>query len=418
LGQVNIRNVSVAEVDSNHVRIAVDLATTPSRSVTLENLRLTSLRLNEMPVFAEAITQRIDLVKGKETVLPPIYVTAQFRDLTSVAPLRAMIDANSVHIQGQIMADLKMSFLEKLVLHTEHPRVLLPIAEDVPVDFGSSPFAKQAALGVLTVLEMGMQGSSAAKKNVPGLEAPWLHDLEAQADASLLEVETSYALKQQDTTYPVILDQLGFRLASGLVIATAESRDPWDYDPEFLAKIKSGEAKLQKNATEIQLRSTGKTPGPSLSLSHKDFKIQVRGDAAKDGLILPLAPSGGGSTEMSKVNVRRRASPGSLSVIVLHDPPPAGGFAPAAAAAVQQDRWEKTAVFRLITDPASGKQSVEIVEVSAHRDGQSIVFDRPMDSSFFGSPILLPEGVLGMVQDETTGAFLPADLAAATTTTP
>jgi hypothetical protein len=33
-----------------------------------------------------------------------------------------------------------------------------------------------------------------------------------------------------------------------------------------------------------------------------------------------------------------------------------------------------------------------------------------VDDSVFGSPILAPEGVIGIVQDERTGTFLPPDL--------
>ncbi len=414
LGEVTVRGTRIDQMDSTHLRIAVELSTIATRTVTLENLRLTALRLNDMPVFADAIDQRIDLVKGKDTQLPPIYVTAQFRDLTSVAPLRAILESQTVHVQGQIVAGVKMSFLEKLVLHTEHPRVSLPLSEDVPVAFDSSPLAKQAALGVLTLLELGLQGSSAAVKTVPGLQAPWLHDLQHQADSSLVEVESSYALRQQDTTYPVILDQLGFRISSGLVITTAEAKAPWEYDAEFLGKIKSGEAKLEKKTMEIQIRGTGNTTDAPLLMSHKDFKLQTRGDSDKDGLIVEQGQSG----DLAKVNVRRRAAPNALAILVLHAPPPAGGFTIAPASAVQQDRWEKTAVFRLVTDATSGKQSVEIVEIPAHREGQSIRFDHPMDSSFFGSPVLLPEGVLGMVQDEDTGAFLPADVVANSATVP
>jgi hypothetical protein len=32
----------------------------------------------------------------------------------------------------------------------------------------------------------------------------------------------------------------------------------------------------------------------------------------------------------------------------------------------------------------------------------------PIDSAVFGSPIAAPDGVIGLVQDEQAGAFLPA----------
>jgi hypothetical protein len=56
---------------------------------------------------------------------------------------------------------------------------------------------------------------------------------------------------------------------------------------------------------------------------------------------------------------------------------------------------------------------VEVVTLSARRDGDGIRLDRPVDGTIFGSPIVAPEGVLGLVQDEDTGAFLPDDVVAA-----
>jgi len=411
-GQIRVRKTNIAEVDSTHLRVSVDTSITPSRKVTLQNLRLVSLRLNGLPVYAEPLLQPIDLDKGKEVALPAMYVTVQFRDLNTVQPIREMIEKQTVHVQGQAIAAVKMSFLERLALYTEHPQVALTISQDVPVDFGS-PLERQVALGALTVIEFGLEHTASTRKNLPVFGSPWLRELEAQATTNLLEVESSYALKEHDTTYPVSQDQLGFRLSSGQVIATAEAKSPWEYDAEFQDRIKSGDTKLVKNSYELLLFSPADRSAAgiasTLSLSHKDFTLSERGNADKDSLILQKD----GQDGLAKITVRRRASPDALSVITLQAVPPAGGFAIAPAAIVQQDRWEKVAVFRLISNSATGKDSIEAVQISARRDGKAIRFDQPVDSSFFGSPILVPEGVIGIVQDEQAGAFLPADLLSA-----
>jgi hypothetical protein len=336
--------------------------------------------------------------------------------------LRQMLEKQTVHVQGQIVAAVKMSFLEKLALHTEHPRVLLPLAQDVPVAFSTSPFARQAALGILTVIEFGMQGRVVARKDLPGFESPWVHDLKAQAKTNLLQVETSYELKEHDASYPVVFDQLGFRLASGVAITTAEARSPWEYDPEFLTRIKSGDAKIVKDKVEIQLLPASKGAGDTpLLLSHRDFTMEVRGNADKDKDSLIVQQSQKGQpdqrNDFAKISVRRRASLNALTVVVLHTPP-AGGFTIAPAAIVQRDSWEKVAVYRMVPDSNSGKGIIEVVALSARRDGQAIRLDHPVDPSFYGSPIMVPEGVLGIVQDEQAGAFLPADLVAATAVAP
>lgn len=405
LGHVGVKGARIAQVDTSHIRIAVDLTITSSRGAILENFSLAGLRLNGLPVFAETLTQPVTLVKGRENVLPPMYVTAEFRDLTTVAPLRAMIEKQNVHVQGQIVADIRMSFIEKLAMHTEHPRISIALSEDVPVTAGASAFQRQAALGVLTVIEMGMQGGSAIRKSLPGLESPWIRELEKQADGGIVQVESSYTLKQHDANYPVVFDQLGFRLVSGQIVTTAEVQTPWEYDPEFMSRIKGGDARILKGSNEVQLRSIGNQTTP-LFLTHKDFTLEERGAADKDSLIVQ-----GDKAGFAKIAVRRRAAPDALAVIVF-PAPPAGGFPSAPAAIAQQDSWQKVAVYRLRSN-AAGRQSVEAIELPARRDGKSIHLDHPLDPSFYGSPIMVPEGVLGIVQDEQTGAFLPADLAAA-----
>jgi hypothetical protein len=412
LGDVTVKRIHVSDVDSTHLQVAVELTTVAPRTVTLENFRLTSLRLNGLPAFADPVAEPVSLVQGKPADLPPIFVTILFRDLTTVAPLREMLEKQTVHVQGQVVAAIKMNFAEKLMVHSEHPHASLPVSADVPVVFGVSPLQRQAALGVLSLVDFGMQGSLLAQRTIPGLQSSWVHDLEAGAGANLVVVESSYTLKQADSSYPVIVDQLGFRLASGQVITTAEAIAPWEFEPDFLAKIGAGEVKLVKNSLEIQLRPIAKpgatAPAPLL-LTHKDFSLNERGGRSKDLLIMPK----GKSDNFEKVNVRRRGLPDALAVFLLQAPPPSGGFAVAPAAIAQQDLWEKAAAYRLVLDQASSTQRVEVVEFQARRDGAGIHFNHPVDPAFFGSPVMVPEGVLGIVQDEQVGAFLPADLSTA-----
>lgn len=416
IGQVNIKGARIAQVDASHIRMAVDLTITPGRSAVLDNFKLASLHLNGLPLFAEELDQPITLVKGQPMALPSIYVSAAFRDLTTVEPLRSMIEKQSVHIQGQIVADLRLNFMEKLAMHTQHPRLSITLSEDVPITAGTSPLQRQAALSLLSLLELGMQGSSVLRKNLPPLESPWMHDVEDMGAANLVHLKSSYTLSEQGANYPVVFDQLGFRLAHGPVIATAEIQAPWEYDPEFQSKIKSGEAKLLKGSLEIQMTSVAGAADSPLLLTHSEFTLDERGKAESDALVVQEnrqegKPHGG----FAKITVRRRGSPGSLVVIALHTPV-AAGFKSAPAAIAQQDAWQKIAVYRLRLDEtgkATGTTTVDAIQLSARRDGQSIRLDHPLDASFYGSPILVPEGVLGIVQDEQTGAFLPADLSGA-----
>jgi hypothetical protein len=186
-------------------------------------------------------------------------------------------------------------------------------------------------------------------------------------------------------------------------VTTAESQSPWKYDAEFLEAVQSGAAKLVKKSQEIQLRPL--VHGDPLRLSSRDFTVDVRGTQEKDTLISANGKHG-------KMKVLQRASPTALAVLTLHAPPATQALSVAPAAVVASDSWEHIAVFRLRVDAATKNLSVEVLQLGAHREGQSIRLNVPVDAAVFGSPIVTPDGVIGLVQDEQTGAFLPTDLLA------
>jgi hypothetical protein len=403
LGSLQVKDISLIEIDTAHVRVAVNLTVVPGQSATLKDLRLCSLRLNGLPVFAAPLDQEIVLHKDASTALPTLYVTALFRDLTTVEPLRRMIENQSVHVQGELLAGVRLSLIEKMALHTQHPEVVIPLSQDVPAQVAGSPFERTLALGVLSVIDAGLDAKSKASKGIPGMRPAWISDLESQAKANVFEVESSYSLTQGAQTYPVLSDGLGFRVKSAGIVTTAEALEPWKYDVEFLGAIKSGGAKLVKKSQDIEIRPIG-TDGAALRLSGKDFTAESRGNP-EDNPVTAV------STSYGQVQVLRRASPTALALLSPRAQAAEPGLAVASAAVTAQESWEQVAVFRLRLDPVTKKpQSVEVLQLGARRDGKSIVLSEPVDSAVFGSPIMTPEGVIGLVQDEQAGAFLPADV--------
>jgi hypothetical protein len=408
---LKVKEVGLAEIDTSHIKLSVDLNLTATQTVTMESLRIGSLHINGLPVFAAPLNQEIVLKKGVPTALPPLYVTVLFRDLHTVDPLKRMIENQSVKIEGEVVANVRLAMIEKLALHTQHPTVDIALNQEVPAALGLSVLERTVALTTLGLIDSGLQASSLAGQLAPNRPA-WIRALEASAPANLYAVESSYALTQAGADFPVVSLSLGFRVASGKVVTSAESQVPWKYDAEFLTAVQSGTAKLVKNSQEIQLRSL--LPGDPLRLSAKDFTVETRGSTQGDNLI---AVSG---EKHGKIQVLRRATPGSLALLTLVAPsaatavaaPGASGLAVATATVVAQENWPQVAVFRLREDKATKKPTVELLTMAASRDGKAIHLSEPVDAAVFGSPIITPDGVIGLVQDEQAGAFLPDDLLA------
>jgi hypothetical protein len=359
--------------------------------------------LNGLPVFALPLNQEMVIQKGVSTALPPVYITVLFRDLRTTEPLRQMVENQSVRLEGEVVADLRLTLMEKLALHTQHPSVEIALNQDVPVTLGNTAIERKMALTILGVIDTGLKAKSVVDKYIPNTKPQWIRDLEANAPANLYAVESSYTLKQANASYPLTSLQLGFRIKPTQVMTTAEANAPWKYDAEFLEAVKSRAAKMVKHSVEIQLRPV--VQGDPLRLSGKDFTLEMRGSPEEGTLIATNGKHG-------KMKVMRRASPTSMVLLTLHAPPASPSLTSASAAVAAQDKWEHVSVFRLREDAATKQPSVEVLQLRARREGQGIRLSEPVDAAVFGSPIMTPDGVIGLVQDEQTGAFLPADLLA------
>jgi hypothetical protein len=401
VGDFQVKEVNVAEIDTAHVKLVMDLNLIPSQSATLENLRLCSLHLNGLPVFALPLNQQIVIQKGVSTALPPVYITVLFRDLHTTEPLRRMIDNQSVRIEGEVVADLRLTMMERLALHTQHPSVEIALNQDVPVTLGGTATERNMALTILGMIDTGFKAKSIVDKYIPSRKPQWIRDLEAIGQANLFAVESSYTLKQAHASYPVTSVQLGFRINPSQVVTTAEANAPWKYDAEFLEAVQSRADKLVKNSLEVQLLPMGQ--GDPRRFSAKDFTVDVRGTPEENTLISANGKHG-------KMKVMQRASPASMALLTLHAPPASPSMTAAPAPVAAQDAWEHVAVFRLRMDAKTKKPSVEVLQLGARREGQGIRLSVPVDAAVFGSPIVTPDGVIGLVQDEQIGAFLPADL--------
>jgi hypothetical protein len=409
LGAIQVKSVNVGTIDTSHLEIAVTLTLTPSQTCTIKELQLRALHLNGLPVFAAPVEQQIDLRKGEAAQLPPITVSIFYHDLYTARPLEQMLDKETVHVKGELVSDLQMGFLAKLALHSQHPRVVVQLDQDVPVALGVSALEKRLVLGALSTLDGQVSSDSMAGHMIDTFRPEWIRKFETQAQTSLFVVQSSYSVNHDKTPFMVNAEGLGFRAASGAIATSAEMLSPWSYDADFLSQIDSKAAKLEKNSQEIRLSLlTGSTP--ALSLKASDFSAQMRGKAEEDKVIV-VAKS------REEVHLLRRATPSVLAVLAPRAPAGAG-FAGAPDAVAAQNTWEHVLVFRLCSATKDGGRALEPLELSAKRDGESIRLSQPVDESVFGSPILAPEGVIGIVQDEWTGTFLPADLLLAPATPP
>jgi hypothetical protein len=178
--------------------------------------------------------------------------------------------------------------------------------------------------------------------------------------------------------------------------------NPWKYDVEFLSELNGGSVKPVKNSTDLRLDPLAGSGCPFL-LSNTDFRVETRGNTESERVTTV-------GRKRNQVQLLRRSAPSSLAVLAPSVPITDAGLPGGPAFVQAQDSWDKVIVFRLGSKQANGQRTVEVLEIGARRDGESIWLTQPVDQAVFGSPIITPDGVIGLVQDEQTGTFLPEDV--------
>jgi hypothetical protein len=274
------------------------------------------------------------------------------------------------------------------------------ISQNVAAEVGGSPIQRAMELAMLSVIDSGLASKARAENLVPGAVPDWVRSLDAHAAENLVVVESTYAVTRENANFPVLEDQLGFRLGSAGILTTAEAREPWKYDLEMLDAMAAGTAKMNKQSLEIALLPLG---AAGQKLEARDFAVGARGNSEEESAV---------TDNKSRIKVLKRATADALTVLALQAPAAVPGLAAASAAVAAQESWDRVAVFRLRQDSATKLPSVEVLQLGARRDGKGIQLSNPVDSAVFGSPIVTPEGVIGLVQDEQSGTFLPMEMLA------
>jgi S1-C subfamily serine protease len=113
-----------------------------------------------------------------------------------------------------------------------------------------------------------------------------------------------------------------------------------------------------------------------------------------------LAVDDSGKTQ--KINLEKRDSSSDLALLQITQP---DSKLPALQTADNPSvtEWNSVAVFRFRDGVSGSSAEPELIVVPAKRDGTRIQLGELVDSSAFGSPIVAPEGVIGIVQDESSG---------------
>lgn len=150
--QVQIRVVSLALEDVSTTQMVMDvgLAVNSNRNVTVDQLVLSGLRVNGVPIYAAPSKRRFRLRRDAAVTLPePLRITVYLRDLNSLQPLRKAISDGHATLDGIAVVRVPLNPLARLMLLSNHAEVTTALHQQVPFGVPGGPLAAASLVKIL-----------------------------------------------------------------------------------------------------------------------------------------------------------------------------------------------------------------------------------------------------------------------------
>ena len=390
---IAVDSISLDNVGSDSVTLSVQSHVTSTRTLRIKKVRFEQMRMGRLPIYLDPVDEKLSLTAGQPVALPAVPVTIYFRDLDSLAPLQQAVSDGLATVEGSARVDLDLNVLERFATNQWNAHADMPIAVTVPVELPGGFLGRAAALVALSAAQVAMDVGGTLLDPLRQSEAGEA-ELRRLYGPSLVRAESRYTLIRHQQSVDIVVRQLGFRISADQFVLTGEMIEPWKYDADVVAALKTGEATLVPGSPELRVwTAVGHVDeGSACSLAKGDIKL-LHAPKKTESTEVPTADG------HMKVQVGRRDSNDNYALLRFSR---SGDYGPPVTqSAVRSQSWNRLAAFRLSDDG-----TLDVVATAAHREGDRIVLSEPLDSAAFGSVLVGVDGVAGFVQDERSGTLL------------
>jgi hypothetical protein len=397
--------MTLEQLDTEKVRLAIKMAVTARQDLKLDQVTLANLHLNGLPVFAAPLLTPMHLIKSQRVELQePLLLTVYLRDLSSTSPLSQALQDGYASLDGELYLSVHLNLIGKLVLRSTEALVPMKLQQKVPLTIPGGALARKATIAVLETADAAVKHLHAGASSWMGLWPGLRRDALQQYAGATFAVAVTYAVKDvEGKQLPLSWSGVAFRISPTVIVLPDEALEPWSFDPEIAGGLQTGVYNLEPDAFKLSLWPAGQAvPGPiatdgGLQLG-KQMKAHELSHQVTNQVVIP-----GHSPSLHKANVALRASDANIAILAptefvpdIHEAKIAPEPLPLA--------WEWLALLRF-PRLSSGTLIPEVILTSGHLDHGRIRLAINVDSTVFGSPIIASSGVIGMVQDESTGIF-------------
>jgi trypsin-like peptidase len=394
------KSISYDDIHTDRLLLNLFVGIKPAdRSATIRRIYFQDVRVGGVPVHIETFEKEFKVSNKDAVDLPaPLKCSVVFTDLESLEPLKELVNKKTIQITGESFIEVKLNFLEKLVLGAKQLVLPVKVDEEIPLEFlPDSPFMQMAANKILDTLSDPTAPSAIAlaKEHVAQLEAE--HTLATIGINSLYLIYCEYTLRNPQTkaTQNFVQSGTGFVVSpDGKLLTAKRVIQPWKFDPQVALLMKRFH--LEFDARSYKLSAW--PAGAQVLLPDGKFDFQTAASTDRQTLkVLKTAPD-----QIKKQNYRDPESgasatldldaPGSDDAALLQ----LSGtrFVPLTIAdpSVQSGQDNKTA---LLSFPYGLIQPIAVPKLTFVKTtvaGSLIMLDQPLNTGESGAPLLTTDG--------------------------
>lgn len=160
---IQVVNFSLEDFSPTKLVVGVELAVNSNRNVTVDQIVLSGLRANGVPIYAAPLKRRFKLRSDATVSLPePLRITIYLRDLDSLEPLRNAISDGHVMLDGVAEVHVPLNPLARLMLFSNHAQVSTVLHQQVPFSIPGGPMAAASLVRILDLTDAGLKALDSA----------------------------------------------------------------------------------------------------------------------------------------------------------------------------------------------------------------------------------------------------------------
>lgn len=402
--RVHLASLQIAAVARDHVTLRLIVQMTSPRAIHVTGIEAEEVHLNGLPLFVAGWHRDVRLAAGQPTLLPqPLSLTLYDRDWRAAQSFKQAILDGHATLSGLLRVEVSPQGLIHLLVR--NVQVETHVNQQIPLDVPGGKLAREAAVSALTAIVstaewLGGEFSSFSSSDTSALQRG--------VAGRLVLGQSHFILHAPAGDLSWSCSGMGWFIQGNRILVPASLVEPWRYEPDIASAMASLPEDHRHTDFDLTLWSTAGSSARSASaaagdahewrLSHHDFSVLRVAQAETHRVYVPTSGARG---KTQSVQIARLQGAGDLALLACsHCNRPNYPLLPAAPRASAAE-VNGSLVFRLTRDPASGQMRAETLTVPLQGSGPARQLAQPLDASAWGSPVLGPTGVIGIVQGGT-----------------